>query len=91
MNSGNEFFDHLDRPGLDAESIRHSMVAHLVYTVGKDRYTATERDLFHSLVFAVRDRLIERWMETMRSYYRDDVKRVYYLSMEFLIGRSLVN
>jgi starch phosphorylase len=39
----------------------------------------------------IRDRLIERWMETQRNYYRHDAKRVYYLSMEFLIGRSLVN
>jgi starch phosphorylase len=39
----------------------------------------------------VRDRLIERWMETQRGYYRHDEKRVYYLSMEFLIGRSLIN
>jgi len=39
----------------------------------------------------VRDRLIERWMETMRTYYRKDVKRVYYLSLEFLMGRTLGN
>jgi len=39
----------------------------------------------------VRERLIERWMETMRSYYRSDTKRVYYLSMEFLTGRLLTN
>jgi len=38
-----------------------------------------------------RDRLIQRWMETMRSYYRSDAKRVYYLSMEFLTGRLLSN
>ena len=41
--------------------------------------------------YAVRDRLIERWMETMRSYYRADAKRVYYLSLEFLTGRLLSN
>jgi starch phosphorylase len=39
----------------------------------------------------VRERLIEGWMETMRSYYRTDAKRVYYLSMEFLTGRLLLN
>jgi starch phosphorylase len=80
-----------DRHGLDAGSLRRSMANHLVYAVGKDLHTATERDLYHALAHAIRDRLIERWMETMRSYYREDVKRVYYLSLEFLIGRTLAN
>ena len=82
---------HYDRQGLDAASLRRSMANHLVYAVGKDLHTATERDLYHALAHAIRDRLIERWMETMRSYYREDVKRVYYLSLEFLIGRALGN
>jgi starch phosphorylase len=81
-------YDYL---GLDAESIRRSMANHLVYTVGKDLYTSKERDLYHTLAYSVRDRLIERWMETMRSYYRQDAKRIYYLSLEFLIGRTLTN
>lgn len=85
------YFDQYDRPRQDVESIRRSLVNHLVYSVGKDRYTATGRDLFHSLVFAVRDQLIDRWMDTMRRYYQVDAKRVYYLSMEFLTGRSLYN
>jgi starch phosphorylase len=84
-------FSNYDKSGEDAESLRRSIVNHLVYTVAKDRFTATDRDFFHSLVFAVRDRLIERWMETMRRYYVQDRKRVYYLSLEFLIGRSLTN
>jgi len=84
-------FDGYDQPGEDAESLRRSIVNHLVYTVAKDQFSATDRDFFHALVFAVRDRLIERWMETMRRYYKHDSKRVYYLSMEFLIGRSLTN
>ncbi len=84
-------FETYDRPGLDAASLRSSMVDHLIYTVGKDQYTATERDLFHALVFSVRDRLIDRWMDTMRRYYDVDAKRVYYLSMEFLVGRGLLN
>lgn len=77
--------------GMDAASIKRSMVNVLEYRVGKDAYTATPRDWFHVLAFVVRDRMIERWMETMRTYYREDAKRVYYLSMEFLIGRTLTN
>ncbi|MBI3106900.1 MAG: glycogen/starch/alpha-glucan phosphorylase, partial [Candidatus Rokubacteria bacterium] len=53
--------------------------------------TATTRDWFYATAYMTRDRLIERWMETMRSYYRRDAKRVYYLSMEFLMGRTLMN
>jgi starch phosphorylase len=59
--------------------------------MGKDPITATHRDWFHTTAYSVRERLIERWMETMRSYYQSDAKRVYYLSMEFLTGRLLSN
>jgi starch phosphorylase len=80
-----------DYEGLDALSIRHSLANHMIYTVGKDNFTATDRDWFHAVAYMVRDRLTERWMDTMRSYYNNGTKRVYYLSMEFLIGRTLVN
>ncbi len=75
----------------NAQSIKRSLANHLTYSVAKDTITATDRDWFHSLAHVVRDRLIERWMETMRSYYQADSKRVYYLSLEFLIGRTLSN
>ena len=81
-------YDYL---GLDAISFERSISNHLLYSVGKDMYNATQRDIFHTVTPAVRDRLIERWMETMRNYYRQDTKRVYYLSMEFLMGRTLIN
>ncbi len=81
-------YDYL---GMDTHSIIRSMANRLEYLVGKDLYTATERDWFHVAAYVVRDRLMERWMETMRTYYREDSKRVYYLSMEFLIGRTLMN
>ncbi|MFU8837593.1 MAG: glycogen/starch/alpha-glucan phosphorylase [Thiohalomonadaceae bacterium] len=80
-----------DYEGMDEASIKHSLANRLVYTVGKDNFTATERDWFEAVAYMTRDRLTERWMETMRSYYRSDTKRVYYLSMEFLMGRSLLN
>ena len=83
------------RPGaestLDAESLKHSLATHLVSTVCKDVHTATDRDYYYCLARTVCDRLTERWLETMRSYYRVDAKRVYYLSLEFLIGRTLLN
>ena len=76
---------------LSLGSVKQSMTNHLIFSVGKDTITATNRDWLFALAEVVRERLIERWMETMRRYYRNDAKRVYYLSMEFLIGRSLMN
>jgi len=76
---------------LDVESLKRALVDRLTYTVGKDHHTATPRDWMHSLAYVVRDRLAERWMQTMRSYYDHDAKRVYYLSLEFLLGRTLTN
>jgi starch phosphorylase len=81
----------LDRPALDAESIRRSLYNRLIYTIGKDPITATDRDWFYAAAAVVRERMIERWMETMRSYYVEDRKRIYYLSMEFLMGRTMSN
>jgi starch phosphorylase len=81
----------LDRPATDVPSIRRSLYHRLTYSIGKDPITATDRDWFYSAAAVLRERMIERWMETMRSYYVQDRKRVYYLSMEFLMGRTLVN
>ncbi len=79
------------KKGMDTESIRRAIANHLTFTIGKDTLTATQRDWLDSVSYAIRDRLIERWMNTMRSYYACDAKRVYYLSLEFLIGRTLLN
>src|SRR5512146_1450081 len=68
-----------------------SFLEHLEYTLGKDKYTASQADFFNALAYTVRDRLVERWLDTQQHYYNDDSKRVYYLSMEYLMGRSLEN
>jgi len=81
----------IEKPAFDTPSIKRSLANRLMYSIGKDPLTATERDWFYSSAAVVREGLIERWMETMRSYYREDTKRVYYLSMEFLMGRTLMN
>lgn len=77
--------------GMDAKSIQLSFASHLEYSLSKDQYTATMRDLYHSLALTARDRLIERWIRTQQLYYDMDVKRVYYLSAEYLPGRFLKN
>ena len=83
-------FDY-DTPGVDAAALRRALANRLYFSIGKDTLTATDRDWFQAAALVTRERLMERWMATMRSYYEQDVKRVYYLSLEFLIGRVLNN
>lgn len=71
------------------EGVERSFLANREYTLAKDQYTATLNDDFWALAIAIRDRLIERWIATQQRYHRDNVKRVYYFSLEFLIGRLL--
>jgi starch phosphorylase len=73
----------------DIASLRRSIVAKLTYSVGRDPIVATERDWFIATALAVRDRVVERWVPATRSAYTLSRKRVYYLSLEFLIGRLL--
>jgi len=75
----------------DIQALRDAISRHLVYTVGKDAAAASKNDWLYALSRAVRDRLIEHWMDTTRRTYRQDAKRIYYLSMEFLPGRMLSN
>lgn len=77
--------------GMNSKSILMSFANHLEYSLSKDQYTATQRDLYYSLALTTRDRLIERWIHTQQCYYEHDAKRVYYLSAEYLMGRLLVN
>ena len=62
---------------------------HLGYTLGKDEATASRYDWRMALSFAIRDRIVEPWFTSTRRTWAEDRKRVYYLSMEFLIGRIL--
>jgi starch phosphorylase len=75
----------------DVESIKYALTSHLLYSVGKEPVNASARDWFMAAAYAVRDRVTERWMPTLNRYYEEDKKRVYYMSMEFLIGRTLSN
>jgi starch phosphorylase len=77
--------------GMDAESIKNDFVNHMEYSLGKDEYAATTQDCYSSIALTARDRLIERWIMTQQAYYKTNAKRVYYLSLEFLIGRTLGN
>ncbi|MGF1670830.1 MAG: glycogen/starch/alpha-glucan phosphorylase [Balneolaceae bacterium] len=81
----------LPRTGMDADSFREDIKQHLRYTLAKDKYSSTNWDNYRSVVLSVMDRLHDRWINTQQTYYKKDVKRAYYISMEYLIGRLLDN
>ncbi|XP_067941948.1 glycogen phosphorylase, brain form-like [Watersipora subatra] len=75
----------------NVKSVQKTFNRHLHYTLVKDRNVATPRDYFFALAHTVRDHLVGRWIRTQQYYYDSDPKRVYYLSLEFYMGRSLSN
>jgi glycogen phosphorylase len=77
--------------GKTVEDIRRGFLSNLEYNLAKDRYSLTPHDEFLSLSYTVRERLIERWIASQQKYHNDNVKRIYYLSMEFLLGRLLAD
>ena len=85
-------FEHqYEQLARDVGAFKRAISTKLMYTVGKDPVSARPEDWLHAVSHAVRDHLVERWMKTTRAQYAQDVKRVYYLSMEFLIGRTFTN
>ena len=72
-----------------AEKARSEILAKLTYAIGKDPVVAKRHDWLHATILALRDRIIDRWMDSTRRAYKAGAKRVYYLSLEFLIGRLL--
>jgi starch phosphorylase len=83
---------HIVQPvprGLEVPSIADSFAHKMTYSIARNHYTATQLDAYNAAALSVRDRLMDRWFATQDAYYRNDVKRVYYLSLEFLLGRSL--
>jgi starch phosphorylase len=81
----------LDRPReVDLESILMAFVHHLEYSVGKYKHNVGAQDIYQALALTIRDFLIDRWNETQERHRETRAKRVYYLSLEYLIGQMLV-
>ncbi len=80
-----------DQIGMDVDSLIRSFNFHLTCTLAKDEFSATNQDRYQALALAVRDRLVGRWIHTQQTYHKNNVKRICYLSLEFLIGRAMGN
>ena len=75
----------------EAAALRRLIMAKLTYSLGCDPLVATERDWLVAATLAVRDRIIDRWLPSARNDYIRNRKHVCYLSMEFLLGRMLMD
>ncbi len=80
-----------DRTGLSVETLRRAISDNLFYIQGRYPAIATNHDYYMALAYTVRDRLLNRWLNTLENYQKKDVKVVCYLSAEFLIGPQLEN
>jgi glycogen phosphorylase len=83
------------RTGLGIKTLGRAVAENLFYLLGKPLETATPHDLYVALAYTVRDRLLQRWVNTIKSFIEKEVKVVCYLSAEFLpgphLGNNLVN
>ena len=75
----------------EVAAFRENVISKLTYSIGKDPEHASDHDWFEAVALATRDRMIDQWMDRTRQGYREGKKRVYYLSLEFLIGRLLTD
>src|ERR1700710_290111 len=73
----------------DVAALQEAILEKLTYVVGKRRSIATERDWLLATAYALRDQIVDRWLAGIDAAYQKGAKRVYYLSLEFLIGRLL--
>ncbi|MEY2976916.1 MAG: hypothetical protein RLZZ435_1055 [Cyanobacteriota bacterium] len=80
-----------DRTGMSLETLKRAFADHLFYLQGKYESIATKEDYYQALSYTIRDRLLYRWLATQKVYTEQKVKRVCYLSAEFLMGRHLGN
>ena len=71
--------------------IKQALQNHLIFSCFKTENVATPRDWYKATAYTVRDHVVDRWVKTSNAYYEQDPKRVYYLSLEFLIGRMMSN
>src|SRR5229473_5819229 len=77
------------RTGLEVPEIKRDLIDNLFYLLGKFPEVATPNDWYIATAYTVRDRLLNRWVQSAYQYYEDKARTVCYLSAEFLIGPQL--
>lgn len=80
-----------DTETIESYSLSNQFAEHMEFILVKDKNTAVQDDAYYALSMSIRDRLVRKWLRTQQKYMDVDPKRVYYLSLEFLMGRLLGN
>ncbi len=73
------------------EGLKKAFKRHMQQTIAHDLENSTKLDKYQALAYAVRDKMIAKWIATQDEYYKKNPKRIYYFSLEFLMGRTLGN
>ncbi len=79
------------KPVFDKDLFKRSVVYNIKTLYRKNIEEATQKQLFQAVCYAVKDQIVDCWMDTQKAYDKEDPKIVYYMSMEFLMGRALGN
>jgi len=87
----NDTLTDLPPLGMDVLSLVEDFRRYFTYTLGRDRHSRSIHYAYNALVLTLRDRIMERWKNTRYAYEESKARQAYYLSLEFLIGRSLSN
>src|SRR3972149_7808826 len=91
MSLKNDSVFFTDKEDIRSFSLTNQFAEHLEFILVKDKFTVTKEDAYFALSLSIRDRMVRRWLRTQQKYKEEDTKNVYYLSMEFLMGRLLGN
>jgi len=75
----------------DKELFKRSVLYNVKTLYRKNMDEATEQQIFQAVSYAIKDQIVDNWLKTQEAYEKEDPKTVYYLSMEFLMGRALGN
>ncbi|MCF8056992.1 MAG: glycogen/starch/alpha-glucan phosphorylase [Desulfocapsa sp.] len=91
QNKGNSGYKYEGLCDTSVQGLKKNIIRHVMSSQGRDPERVGKGDIYKALAFTLRDIMTEKWINTQKSYYEKGKKRVYYLSLEFLIGRSLHN
>ncbi len=91
MGFKNQSIFYSDSQDPDSYSLENQIAEHLEFRLAKDKITITPKDTYTALALSIRDRMIRRWIRTQHQYIKQDAKKVFYLSLEFLMGRLMGN